>query len=75
MLVTIGGTGIFLRSQAWIMPQKKDDTAFRLSYIKGLLYGSWIYNYLCNQWQSPVIHIGLPFNIRQVDFYVSLLIY
>ena len=54
MLVTIGGTGIFLRSQAWIMPQKKDDTAFRLSYIKGLLYGSWIYNYLCNQWQSPV---------------------
>jgi len=40
-----------------------------LHFIKGpswsWLYGSWIYNYLCNQWLSPLnLWVWNPFMVR-----------
>jgi len=51
---------------------QKNDSSLTLRYIEGLLgpswpwsYGSWIYNYLCNQCLSPLmLWVRLPFMAR-----------
>ena len=33
---------------------KKTSTDLNSNFDSGVSYGSWIYNYLCNQWLSPL---------------------
>ena len=36
-----------------------------LTFTNHLIYGSWIYNYLCNQWLSPlVLWVRIPLRAR-----------